>query len=200
MPRAKTEDAPAAPNESALREAALAFLARRSASVAEVERVLERHVAAWSRRALRAGRDEAEVEREADKSRALVGEILARFRQNGLLDEARFAESRARSLGRSGRSRRFIAAHLAARGVERETTHSVLPDDADELIAALTLARKKRLGPFAGEDGGDRDAARERSLGALARAGFSFSIAERVLRMAPEDADALLGGRDAPGW
>ena len=64
------------------------------------------------------------------------------------MDDAAFAASRARSLGRAGRSRRAIAAHLAARGVAGDDARAALPDTQEaELAAALALAKQMLNGP-----------------------------------------------------
>jgi regulatory protein len=206
--RPKAREAGPAPSRDALHEAALAYLTRSGASAAQVRRVLERRVAAWARRAART-RDPELVDADAARSREAIDAIVARFREVGLLDDAAFAKSRAESMARSGRSRRAIAARLAAKGVAAETVREALSpaDDRDrELVAALTLARKRRLGPFAREreDGTapDRDELRlahQKALAALARAGFDWKTAERALRMdLPEAADHLASRRDVP--
>ena len=48
-----------------------------------------------------------------------------------------------------------------------------------ELETAIAFARRRRLGPFAREAAGGKPA--EKALAAFARAGFSSSVARRVL-------------------
>jgi regulatory protein len=108
------------------------------------------------------------------------------------VNDAAYAESRARSLVRAGRSRRAVALHLAAKGVDAETARGALPDDeTSELAAALVLARKRRIGPYRREPAPD-EAARHRELAALARAGFPQSVARQALAMDAEAAEALV--------
>ena len=95
---------------------------------------------------------------------------------------------RARSLARAGRSRRAVSAHLAQRGVDTPTRDAAMDDNPDvELAAALLLARKRRLGPFAPAP--MDPAARLRALGVLARAGFSQDTARRALATEPDEAE-----------
>ena len=54
----------------------------------------------------------------------------------------------------------------------------------DEKSAARIWARKKRLGPFR-RDAQTRQENRQRDLAALARAGFSFSTAKKIIDEAP---------------
>ena len=135
-------DPGAAPTRDVLHEAALAYLARGSATATTLSRVLDRKVSTWARRATRAARDPELVALDVAGCRAAIVAIVARFQEVGLIDDAAYAKSRARSLSRSGRSRRAISAHLAAKGVAEETVRDALPSDAEvELAAALTFAR-----------------------------------------------------------
>lgn len=191
------------PTTELLREAALAYLARRPASVAQLRTVLTRRVDAWARAAAQDGQDPADIEALATRAREAAATLLERFSANGLLDDAAFATHRAARLSRAGRSRRAIAADLAHKGVAQETARAALPTDATaELTSAVTLTRKRRLGPFARdpETAEGHDAFR-RALGVLARAGFSHDVASRALKMDREAAEELLrGGGHVTGW
>ena len=129
---------------------------------------------------------------QAAAARALVHDVIARLVAAGAVNDAAYAQSRARSLLRSGRSRRAAAAHLAAKGVDAATARSVLPDDEQsELGAALVLARKRRIGPFRLGEAPD-EAGRRRELGVLARAGFPQSVARQALAMDADQAETLV--------
>jgi regulatory protein len=146
----------------------------------------------------------------ADKVRAAVAEgavrsdegwrwvdaVLGRLESVGAINDARWAEGRALTLHRRGRALRVIARDLAQRGIGEE--HAALaaealaeaagPEVDPDLVAAVTLARKRRLGPF-----GDPERAKERrarDMAALARAGFAFGLARKILEAS--DPDALL--------
>ena len=119
-------------------------------------------------------------------------DVVTRLVAAGAVNDATYAESRARSLLRCGRSRRAAAAQLAAKGVDAATAQSVLPDDEhSELAAALVLARKRRIGPFRTGEAPD-EAGRRRELGVLARAGFPQDVARRALAMDADQAEALV--------
>ena len=179
--------APEPPDRAALHDAALRHLARFAATEAGLVRVLDRRILRWLRDT-GASADAAAPARQAARevARALVG--------TGAIDDAAFAAARARRLLRAGRSRRAVSAHLAAKGVDPVTAGAALPTAADELLAALAFARRRRLGPFRPADAdadADADAvavAGQRELAALARAGFPRDVAERVLRLDPAEA------------
>jgi regulatory protein len=179
----------APPDERRLHEAALAHLARFAATEAGLRRVLARRVDRWARAA--EGEGQADVAMRAVAAKAVAAAVAKRMAAQGAVDDAAFAESRARRLHRAGRSRRATLAHLRDKGVDAETAAAALPEGQEaELDAALALCRRRRIGPFA--RGATTPEARVKALGALARAGFPQAIATRALRMAPADAEARL--------
>ena len=185
-----------APTEARLHEAALAHLARFAATEAGLARVLQRRVARWAQRAEREGMAAEAIAPVVAQGRAAALAVAKRMVALGTVDDAAFAAARARRLSRAGRSRRAIAAHLAAKGVAGETASGTLEAGAtDEVAAALAQLRRRRQGPF------DRDppeeaeaarAARMKAMGALARAGFPREVAEAALEMGPAEAEARI--------
>jgi len=179
-----------APDAAELHDAALDYLARYAATEAGLRRVLERRIDRWARRATDA--DPEAVATQVRAARLVVREVVARLVATGAVNDTAYADSRARSLSRAGRSRRAAGAHLMAKGVDPAIVQSVLPDNAQtELAAALVLARKRRIGPFRRSAAPD-EAARRRELGVLARAGFGQDIARRALAMDADQAETLV--------
>lgn len=176
-----------APDDAVLREAALAHLARYATTRAGLVAVLDRRIMRWLR-AVDGGEAAAE---QAVAARAAARRVADRLVELGVVNDAAFAEGRARSLNRAGRSRRAVAAHLAARGIGAETAQAVLPEDPEaEFAAAVAHARRRRLGPFRTVAA---DPARlQKELAAFARAGFARDVALRALRMERGAAEALL--------
>ena len=169
------------PDDASLHEAALRYLARYAASRVGVTRVLDRRVARWAREA--AGVEPEQVL----ELRAAVRRVVDRLEKSGLINDALYAASRARSLTKAGRSRRAVAAHLGARGIGGAVAAEALPQsEEDELAACIILVRRRRLGPFAAEG---REVDRMKALGVLARAGFAQSVAQRALDMDIEEAE-----------
>lgn len=153
---------------------ALHYLARFASSAANLRRVLRRKVERSAR--------EHGTDREAGL--AIIERLIQRFTEAGLLDDARFAEGRAHSLFRRGGSRRAIAAKLGEKGVggseiaaALDSLGSLAPEP--ELAAAIACARRRHLGPFRGAE--KRAAHRDKDLAALARAGFGYDVARRVI-------------------
>jgi len=183
------------PNVARLREAALAHLARFAATEVGLRRILERRVARWARAAEAEGQSRETIAASAAALTAEIASIAQSLVVAGAVNDAAFAESRARRLARSGHSRRAIAAHLAAKGIESDTAAAALPEGEEaELLAAIAFCRRRRIGPFARMA---PDApARMKALAALARGGFAQSVARRALAMKPDQAEEmLLAGR-----
>ncbi len=180
------------PDAATLHDAALDYLARYAATEAGLRRVLERRVDRWARSAQAEAGEADDVAGQASEAKRVVREVVARLVAAGAVNDAVFAENRVRTLIRTGRSRRAVAAHLAAKGVDGDVARSVLPEDTtSELAAALTLARRRRIGPFRTGALPDQ-AGRQRELAILARAGFPQSIAREALAMATDEAEALV--------
>ncbi|MDP3411211.1 regulatory protein RecX [Bosea sp. (in: a-proteobacteria)] len=152
-----------------LQRAAMYYLERYAAPAAQLRRVLARKISVSCRH----------HGLEASAFEAVLDDVVSRCVASGLVDDQRFAEARAATLQRKGRSARAVAANLSAKGVARDlaATASVVSEE-DELGAARKTARRKRLGPWTR---GDRAASRQKDLAAMARAGFPMAIARAVI-------------------
>ncbi|HVY16909.1 MAG TPA: RecX family transcriptional regulator [Rhodopila sp.] len=174
------------PSAAELKEVALGYLARYAATETGVRRILMRRVDKW--RSKQADVDQAILQNLQE----IVGQVVAGLVRNGYLNDREFAATKGRSLRRDGRSTRTARAKLLLKGVPAALAREALPDDPTaDLAAAVTTARRRRLGPFRpASRATSEDAARD--LARLLRAGFSMAIARRALGMTPEEAEALL--------
>ncbi len=172
-----------------LERAALFYLDRYATSADNLRRVLRRKVV---RSARVHGTDPAAGEEAIEA-------LIARFLGAGLLDDARYAEARARSLSRRGQPLRGIRLQLLQKGVGEGEIAAALAGLREELgdpelAAALAYARRRRLGPF--RAGSERRVQRERDLAALARRGFASDLVLKVIDA--ESAEALEDEAAAP--
>lgn len=172
-----------------LENAALYYLGRFSASSGHLRQLLVRRV------------DRSAKAHDTDpvQGREMVDKLIARFLSSGLLDDAAYATGKARSLRRRGASRNVIAQKLRAKRVAPDQiAGAVGAADADaiedgedaELLAAWRLARRKKIGPYRAATA--RAELRMKDLAALARGGFSYDVARRVV-----DGDAADAPRDS---
>ena len=166
---------------SYLENAALHYLERFATSAENLRRVLLRKV----QRAAPFHGDDPEV------GAALVEELLVRYRQSGLLDDAVYAGAKSRSLHRRGTSSRAIRQTLSAKGIEAEVIETVVADLAEEvgddaeLAAARNYVRRRRLGHWRQQE--VQESFREKDMASLGRAGFSWAIARKALEEASEN-------------
>ncbi len=182
------------PDAAYLQSAAMYYLSRYAATQSGLTRVLQRKVDAWSRQA---GGDADAAASVTASARLAIAALVERLAGSGAISDQAFAESRARSLARAGRSRRAIGAHLSNKGVPGEMAREAAADDPEqELAAALIHARKRRLGPWRKLDATPE--LRKRELANMARAGFQQATASKALRMDQEEAESrIIAFRDA---
>lgn len=162
-----------------LERAGLAYIERFAPPKASLIRILRGKLA----RSLRVhGGDPEEGE-------AMIQALAVKFEAAGLLNDALYAASRARRLFARGHPQRVIAQKLREKGLAADAIENALSTlysaqaDGDlahgDLAAALTYARKRRLGPFGSP--AERAERHPRDLAILARRGFSYDVAMRVL-------------------
>ncbi len=116
---------------------------------------------------------------------AALAERLARL---GYVDDAAYAQSKARSLGQRGFGERRVTMALRQAGIGEDdgrAARELASRQATEV--ALRFARRKRIGPFAIEKPDLK--ARERALAAMVRAGHAFDLARRIVDL-PFDCSA----------
>ncbi|MDQ3263772.1 MAG: RecX family transcriptional regulator [Myxococcota bacterium] len=175
-PRRKQPEARKRPRKISpryLENSALHYLKRYSSTVSQLRRVMLRKI----NRSLR--------EHGGDKLQAVqwLDALAEKLVRNGLLNDQAYAETKTHSLRNAGRSTRVIAMKLRMKGVSAELVTQQL-DQATRALseddAAKIWARKKRLGPFR-RDVSTRKDLRQKDLASLARAGFSFGIAKKVI-------------------
>jgi regulatory protein len=168
-----------APDRARLRARALAYLDRYGASRARLARVLER----------RARHESTDADPEVVASD--VASVVEELAGLGLVDDAAYAEGRARALLRRGRAPARIRRELAADGIDREGAEAALGRhggaDALARAAAIRYARRRGLGPF--RDPARRAERHDRDLRALVRQGFPFPLARRIVEA--DDGDEL---------
>lgn len=123
-----------------------------------------------------------------------VDEVVERFQEVGLLDDAAFARDWVASAGRRLRSRRVLGQELADKGVDRELIDEAMAEvtPEDEYRVALRVAQRR----LPGLEGLDRPARYRRLAGALARRGFDAQVVARVVR----EVLAEVAHGDAPQW
>ena len=170
--------AAAAISAASLLRAATSYVERYASSAEKLRRILQRRVA-------KARMLEAPVMNDVE---AAIEAIVARFVASGAIDDKGFAQTKARALHRRGTSDRMMRHRLKLAGIDQETLGQAMAGLEQELgsdaaarewQAAVALARRRRLGPFRAV--GDRADHRRRDLATMARAGFDYQLAKKVI-------------------
>lgn len=157
--------------------AALAYLARYSASTAHLRQVLQRKA---DRRIARWPEKSGEEPPDAATVAEAIETAIARAADLGLLDDGEYAASTARTMRRRGESRAKIRARLLSKGLEEDLIAAALNGlEEDEAAAARRYAERRRLGPHRTRPG--KPDQQQRDIAAMCRAGFPLRIARTVI-------------------
>jgi len=168
-----------------LLNAATFYLERYPTTAEGLRRVLGRRIA-------KARMAEAPVMENVEQA---IEAIVAKFIEAGAINDKEFAQTKARALHRRGTSSRLTRQKLKHAGIDGDTLDramTALDEELDtnpaerEWQAAVALARRRRLGPFRPDN--DRKEKRLRDLAAMARAGFAFDVAKKVIDAKSVDA------------
>ncbi len=129
----------------------------------------------------------------AEESKPLVDAEIERLLESGLLDDAKYAGAVARTQQSRGGSTSKIRGALAAKGLHAEVSAEAIRALGDDSVdpewdAALTWARKRRLGPYRTGEATQERLAKE--LAKMGRAGFPYDVARKIvtLREIPDQA------------
>lgn len=155
-----------------LKNIALYYLKRFESSVANLRSVLQRRV-----------NDYAYQNKEFDRGEAYqwIEDILTDFQRYGYLNDSRYAEIKIKDYMSAGKSVRYIKGKMREKGIDEEILSALLEDqEYDEFEAALKLAKKKHIGPFRTDEEA-RFENRQKDMGTLVRAGFSYDVVRRVV-------------------
>lgn len=172
--------------ETYLHNSGLYYLERFVASKNHFKTVMQRKV----KRSCLAHKDQ-----DYEECVKLVDALADKFEKMGLLNDALYTQGMVNSLRRKGLSQAGIINKMQMKGINRAQTLSTLQqldsvhydtEKEAEMNAALTLARKKRLGPYS-----IKDVEHMKALGVFARAGFSYDIAKTILEISLEDAEEI---------
>ena len=162
-----------------LERVALWYLSRYPGSVARVTQALNKRV----RRSVK------ELDSDAEEGARHVATVIAKLLAANLLDDDRFARSRIQTMRRRGNSARAIGVALRRQGVAAHVIDNALEACGEggrsELQAAVEVVRRKKLGWHRRSDE-ERAAHRQKDLGKLARAGFSYGVAKEALTLEEE--------------
>jgi len=163
--------------ESELYDVAVRALMRRAHSVHEMKQKLERR----------------------SDNKLLVQAVMARLKENGMIDDARYAKQFARQRTESRKQGRFLVARdLRARGIPVRHIASALEEVAQNSDEAAMVRQRieRKLRSYRGEIDEKKMAS---IYSSLLRAGFSADVVRRELRsLTREDFPEIEDSPEAP--
>lgn len=117
--------------------------------------------------------------------------VIRKFQEIGFLNDAGYAAGLARSLKNRGWPRSRILMRLKEKGISADIIDEAVEEAApdEDFRNALIWMRRKRLGAFA-----TTEKTQDKSLAALARAGFDYHTASRALELSKDEIVEILEG------
>lgn len=153
---------------------ALFYVARYATSTAKLERYLLRKIRE------RGWEDDEPVD---------IAAMIERYVEKGYVDDQAFARSKSNSLTRRGYGPRRVSQALGADGIDEHIREDVSPNEARQRHSALSMAKKRRFGPFRKHMGEELDRATlDKQIAAMLRAGHIFDTVLQILNAATQDA------------
>lgn len=118
------------------------------------------------------------------QSRPDLDTMMAEFSDLGYVNDAAYAQSRARAFVRRGYGKGRAEQDLYAAGVgDYDAKDARSETDQGTYASAHAFARRKKIGPYAPEIAPPE--LKQKQLGAFLRAGHSFALARRFINAAP---------------
>jgi regulatory protein len=158
-----------------LENAALYYLRRYSSSSENFRRVMTRRV----------NRSVQYHNTNTAEGLQIIDRLIEKFTKIGLLNDLRFAEASTANFRRLGLSERMIRAKLVQKGLSSAVINQCFQllksNNLDsELTASIIFSRRRRIGAFRGSKN-KRQKFYDQDMARLARAGFSYYIAQKVI-------------------
>ncbi len=122
---------------------------------------------------------------------AFVDDIIRKFQELNILNDATYARMKVESLRKRGNSTKAIRLKLSTKGVAIDAINDALDTLEEEtgdqeIHAAFAYVKRRRLGPYRTKN---RDELKEKDMAALGRQGFSYHLARKLILA--EDIDTL---------
>ena len=175
-------------SEKYLHNSGLAYLQRFTASSMHFKTVMTRKINKSCYHHLEQDRDECLV---------MLSNVTENFIKMGLLDDEAYLKGMITSFRRRGLSSRQIDGKLRQKGYDGDSIKNALiahdqyeykTEFQGDFYAALTFARKKKIGPYDINEKYEFD----KALGIMGRAGYSFETAQKIIRMTVEELEEIL--------
>ena len=156
-----------------LKKIALYYLGRYEASEQMLKDVLLRRINNAEKNGL-----------ETTNAKNAINNIITQMKEYGYVDDQRFASNKTKELFQKGKSKKNIINFLKTKGVSDNIINDIirsLDDDNNhntDINAGINYAKRKKLGLFRQKL---TENTIKKELGKMARAGFSYEIAKKII-------------------
>ncbi len=125
----------------------------------------------------------------------IIDEIIQNLEKNRILNDELYSDSKARMYLKRGYSLNKINQSLRNKGIENKYIKQSIDKIKDneiepDFVSALKLCKRRRIGPV--RPGANRELFYKKDMGILARGGFSFDLARRVLELEIDEFNKLI--------
>jgi len=158
-------------SERYLRNSAEYYLNRFPASSAHFLKVMSRKID-------RSCRDHPDQDRQAWVEHT-TDTLIPYFQKIGFINDDLYSTALFNSLKNKGFSSSKIRSKMIGKSVDRDIINDLISENGDDKKAILIFAQKKKIGKFRNTPYAN-DKEKNRDLGKLARAGFSYGLAISV--------------------
>ena len=171
-------------SEQRLYNITLFYLERFDASALKVKQMLERRIQ----------KEKAKGAIVPRNTQELIQNVISRIQNLGYINDERFAQNQIKKLCSTGKSKSFILNKLKQAGITAEIAKNLLSEfdkknESSDLTRAEQWLKKHRKGQFRSKNADDFY---QKDLAALARAGFSYDVAQKALKTNPTSEDYFI--------
>lgn len=129
-----------------------------------------------------------------DNASILIQNVIKRMEDLGYLNDERFAKIQIKNLSQAGKSKSFILNKLKTSGISNNISQELLnaydeENESSDLTRAEKWLKKHKKGQFRTKDA---NTFYQKDLAALARAGFSYDVAQKALKTNPSSEDYFI--------
>lgn len=173
-------------SERYLHNAGLAYLQRFATSSSHFKTIMMRKIDKSCRH---------HTDQDRNLCEEMLDKLILKLQDLEILNDEAYVRGTVTSSRRRGLSSMKIKQKLMIKGVKTDTieaaikTHDKLEYENDtegDLLAAITFIRRKKFGAFDFENKKEF----EKCLATMARAGFQYNVARKILEMSMEDLEA----------
>lgn len=144
---------------------------------------------------LRERREKYPLDVSVSEYNKALNAVITKLLEQNLLSDERYGQSRIRQLYARGKATNFIKQDLRRNGLDEFLIEDLLAVDNDEIyspdeIAALRYIKKRKFGCYRKDEADFKQ--KQKELAALARQGFSYDLASRMLALELDEAEEIM--------